>query len=858
MEEALVAEGMTAAEARIEARRRFGDVGGTTRYCVDQQVRRHRTGGMRTMMDEVRQDARTAFRSLGRSPGYATVVVLTLAVGIAANTVIFSILNPYFLRPLPFRDADRVVQLGQVDPRYNWDGARFSLKMLQDYEERSQAFEELAAYHYGQANLTGEQGATRIMVGYQTGDMFELLGTDPVLGRTFGPGEDGPGAPGVVVIGYGLWERRWGRDPGVLGRSIEMNGTRHTVIGVMGPDFSFPFGEVQAWMPMAIDAASESRDRNGHLVVGRLRDDWTIERARAELEGIQANLARAHPDVDGVYTGISVKPIREALNFVWDELRMAGSILLAGVLGVLAIACVNVASLTLARAQRRGRDVAVRAALGAGRRRLVRHLVAESAALAVLGGLLGVAAAYGVAALVNPLLPDGIFKVGGMTVDGRVLAFAAAVTLVTPVLFGLAPALRIARADVMALLRSGRGAAGRAGLKGRRRLVVAEVALAIVLVTGTGLMIRSVAELESTDLGYDARRILTVEANPPEAEYPTPAEYGDYFRRASEALAALPGVEGVGQIYPLPMNHESIPTELARPGREPAEGEAWPTAMVAWVSPSYFSAAGIELLAGRSFDDSDRDGDPTVVISRKVALRHFEGEDPVGSTLVVGEARTPVTVVGVVEDVYHTGFGTEEGASGAGPDASIYHSLDRVPRRRRFLVAHTAAAPAGLSGAAREAMRTVDPDLSVAVRPLVDVVRENTFQWTISSMFLGVLGLVAILLASLGIYGLVSYSVVQRRQELGVRMALGAERGTIRALVLGEGARLALAGGALGLVGALLLGNVAAAFLYRVNPWDPATLGGVLALFTLVVLAAAFVPAVRATRVDPVQVLREE
>jgi predicted permease len=856
MEEALTAEGMGAEEARAEARRRFGDVDATARYCAEQQVRRQRTGGMRRMMDELRHDAKTAFRSLTRSPGYATVVILTLAIGIAANTVIFSILNPYFLRPLPFDEADRLVQLGQVDPSYNWDGARFSLKMLEDYESRSEAFEGLAAYHYGQANVTGEQGATRIMVGYQTGDMFELLGSDPVMGRTFGSGEDGPGAPSVVVLGQGIWERRWGSDPGILGRSVELNGTPYTVIGVMGSDFSFPFGEVQAWLPMPVDAAEEDRDRNGHLVVGRLRDGWTTERARAELEGIQASLAETYPDVDGVYTGISVKPIREALNFVWNELRLAMSIVLAAVFAVLAIACVNVASLTLARAHRKSRDVAVRAALGAGRRRLIRNLVVESALLAAVGGLLGVGAAYAVTAALNPLIPDGIFKVGGVTVDGTVLAFSAAVTLVTPLIFGLAPALRIARSDVMSLLRSARGTGSTGGLAGRRRLVVAEIALAIVLVTGTGLMIRSVMELESTDLGYDARSMLTVEANPPEAEYTTSAEYGDYFRRASEELAALPGVEVVGQVYPLPMNHETFPAQFARPGLEPAEGESWPTAVIAWASPSYFSAAGISLLAGRTFDASDRDGDPTVVISRKVAMSHFDGIDPVGATLLVGESRTPMTVVGVVEDVYHSGFDATHGAEGA--DASIYRSLEQSPRRRRFLVARAAAAPASLTGSAREVMRGVDANLSVAVRPMMDVVRENTFQWTLSSAFLGIFGVVAVFLASLGIYGLVSYSVAQRRQELGVRMALGAERGSIRALVLGDGARLAVTGGLIGLAGALLLGNVAGAFLYRVDPWDPATLGSVLALFTVVVLTAAFVPAVKATRVDPVQVLREE
>ena len=804
-------------------------------------------------IEQVAQDARYALRTLRHSPGYATVVVVTLALGIAANTVVFSFMNPYFFRPLPYGEPDRLAQLGQVDPRYGWDGARFSLPMLEDYEARSPAFTGLAAYNYGTANVTGPQGPERIQFGRVTGDMFEVLQAPALHGRTLRPDEDGPGAPDVVVLDHGLWQRRWAGDPGVVGTTVSLDGVPHQVIGVMPPDFNFPFGGVKMWVPLDADPLAQPRERTAYLIVGRLAPGWDRERAREQLTALQAELGRAYPEADGRYAGVSVKGMREALNFGWEIMTVTFGILLAAVLGVLAIACVNVASLTLARARTRQREVAVRAALGAGRLRVVRQMVTESVVLAVLGGALGVAAAYAVVGTLGPLLPEDLFKVGEVSVDGRVLLFTSAVVLATPLLFGLTPALGAARLDLARALR--RGGGGREALRTRRVLVVAELALAVVLVTGTGLMLRSMQQVQAVDLGYDAERVVTVEVIPPESRYPDRGDVDAYFQTLQAGLEALPGVEAGGQVYPLPLNHETIPVPYAVAGQEPAEEDDWPTALHMSVDPGYFAAMGTELVAGRAFDAASGDAStaPEVVVSRALAQRAFGGADPVGRSLALGGPDGPRTrIVGVVEDIVHSGF--QEG----GAEVHVYRPLPQSWRRRRFVTLRASSDPSALIAPVREVLRGVDPDLPGTIRPMPEIVRESTVQWSMGSLFLGAFGLVAIFLAGIGVYGLVAYSVSQRRKELGIRMAIGAPGGTIRRLVLREALVLALAGGAVGLVLALAAGSAASSVFFGVGAFDPWTVSGVVALFAGLAVVASAVPAFRASRTDPTEVLRAE
>ncbi|HZD05170.1 MAG TPA: FtsX-like permease family protein, partial [Longimicrobiales bacterium] len=567
--------------------------------------------------------------------------------------------------------------------------------------------------------------------------------------------------------------------------------------------FNFPFGGVKLWTTIRSSAATEDRDDAYYIPVARLAPGWTAPAAEEELERIHADLAARYPEVEGVYTGIRVKPIREALNFAWEVLRLGLSTLLGAVLFLLAIACVNVASLTLARARARSREVAVRSAVGAGRGRIARQLLTESLLLAVAGGTLGVLLAHWVVGLVAPFVPEDLFRVGEVAVDRTVLAFSLGVTLLTPLVFGLAPALHVTGTGLSTALRQG-GGGGRGSLRARRLLVVAELALAVVLVTGTGLMVRSFLRIRQVDLGFDADRILTAEMTPPASDYAGPAEYGTYFQRAVGTLGALPGVEAVGQVYPLPLNHEAIHVLFALPESEPADRNRWPSALWASVDTGYFNAMGIHHVAGRTFAASDVGGGATVVVvNRTLAERYFPKGAAVGRTLTLasGDTALSATVVGVVADVLSLGF------EDAPAPAQIYRPQTQNPRRRRFLVLRTAGAPGTVAGPARRALLDLDPDLPAALRPMNGIVLENAYQWSVGALFLGVFGLVAVLLAGLGVYGLVSYSVAQRHREIGVRVALGAEARDVRRLVAREGLWLATIGGTVGVAAAVGLGR---------------------------------------------------
>ena len=806
-------------------------------------------------MDSLLQDLRYALRTLRRAPGYTIIVVLTLALGIAANTTVFSVLNPYLLRPLPYAEADRLVQIGQVDPVSGWDGMRFSLQQLDDWRARSRAFEDIAAYHYGSRNLTGDEGAERVMVGYVTGNLFPLLGARPALGRTILPSDDAPGAAGVVVLDHGLWVRRYGGDPGIVGRTIRIDGEPFTVVGVMKPDFNFPWNEVRMWVPMRLDRTREARTDMYHIPVGRLRNGWTREAARQELAGIQRELATLYPDAEGRFTGVSVKPLREALNFRYDVVRAGFTILLAAVGAVLLIACVNVAGLVLARSTARWRDIAVRMALGAGRGRLARQTLAESVVLALAGGTLGVWLAWLAIGAIGPRLPESLYRVGTATLDGRVLLFSAALTLATPILFGLSPAFAAARADLASAMKEGgRGVgAGRRATRGRRVLVVAQVALAVVLVTTAGLMVRSFAAVSRVDLGFDAERILTVEVAPPHTDYPTIEAIDHFFQRARDAVAALPGVRAVSSTAWLPLNHENPVFQFATPELSGAPVEEWPAAIRGSIAPGYFEAMGIRMVAGRDFGPMDGpDAPPVAIVSRSLAERHYPGEIPIGRTLLIEEESEPVTIVGVVEDVRHEGI-----VEASRPQ--IYRPVTQVPGRRQFIVvAVESGSPASLARAVRDAIASVDPNVPATPRPMSEIVRENDFQWRIGSVALGAFGVVALSLAALGLYGLVAYNVAQRRREMGIRMALGATAAQLRRLVIGEGMRLTGVGLAIGIVLSIGVARLLASQLFGVRPVDPATLAVVPVLFAAVAVLASARPAARAAALQPREVLAEE
>jgi predicted permease len=815
-------------------------------------VPHQRTRG-REMIGTLKQDLGYALRTLARTPGFTVVVVLTLALGIAANTMVFSLVNTYFLRPLPFGNPERLVELRQYDPVRQY-GARFSLAQMVDWQERSNAFEDMGAFYYSYDNITGPEGPERLWVSTVTENMFDLLDAQPMLGRTFLPGEGGPGGVDVVVMGYALWQRRYAGDPGIIGRGITIDGVQHTVIGIMPPLFNFPFGGLHLWIPRHEDHISEPRQSTGSVVVGRLKADWPRDRARQELLGIQRELSTTYPDVDGKFSGVIITPLREALNFGYDQLRLVFTIMLGAVVFVLLIACVNVASITLARGSARTAEVAVRAALGAGGGRLVRQFLTESFILAAAGGVLGIMLAFWAARLVTSAIDEQLYRVGDATIDGRVLAFTLIVTLVTPLIFGLAPALKAARMNLSDAIREGGRGSGSAGMRGRRMLVVFEVAMAVLLISGTGLMLRSLIQLQRVDLGFNAERLLVVEVTPPESDYGATEEVVAYYNRALAEVKALPGVQAAASVNPLPLNHETYSMQFARPGQVPPTAQDWPLALRARASADYFATMGIPLVAGRAFRESDdADAPPVAIVSRLLASRHWPGESPIGQTLLMGNPDNPTsaTVVGVVGDIQHTGLDT-------GLRPHIYRPITQGTGRRRFVVIAAEGPTVAVGGPVRQALLRIDPNLPITMRPMMDVVDESALQWSMSSALLSVFGSIALLLASLGIYGVISYSVVRRRREIGLRVALGATGTNIRRAFVGEGLRLSAIGLGIGLALAVGVGQVMTSFLFGVSPFDPITLGGVLVLFAGVAVLASLLPAVRASRVDPVGVLRYE
>lgn len=806
-------------------------------------------------LEQMSQDLRYAVRSLRQSAGLTAIVAATLALGIAANAVVLSFINPYLFRPLPFAVPERLVQMGLIDPVSGWDQARLSLPQYLDWKERNESFAGMAAYRYLWTNLTGGDLPERIHTCVVTGDLFPLLGAGAQLGRTLLPADQGPGGADVLVLSHELWQRRFGGDTTILGRTVAVDGAPHEVVGVMPPRFNFPFGGIKMWVPLRDDPATADREETSLIPIGRLAPGRTVRQAYAELAALQRTLAETHPQADGRFAGVTVLPLRQALNFSWDLIRVSSLLLAAAVVFLLLIACVNVASLMLARASTRGREVAIRSALGAGRGRLLRQLLTESLILALASGVIGVLLAHFVARMMGPILPEDLYRVGEMTVDLRVLAVTAVITLLTPLVFGLAPALSAVRRDIGGSLRGGGrgGTEGRRALRGRRALVVVQVALALVLLTGAGLMLRSFAAVERADLGFAADRILTIEVSPPQHTYDSLEELSLYYRRALEAVAALPGVESAGAVMPLPLNHETWSLQFQRPETSAAP-ESWPAAVHLAAMPGYFRAMGIPILAGRGFTDSDRpDGDRVLVINRSLAETWFTGESPVGRTLLVGKPETPRrgTVIGVVENVKHSGI--DEART-----PQVYEMQGQSTTRRRFLVVQTSNPPGSLAPLVRDALFELDPNLPLTVRPMIEVVGENQVQWSVSAAFLGVFGAVALLLALLGLYGVLAYSVTRRRREMGIRLALGATGRQVEGLVVREGLRLTAVGLAVGLALALGTARLMASLLFGVGPFDPVTLGGVVALFLTVAFFASALPARRAGRVDPVGVLKEE
>jgi predicted permease len=814
-----------------------------------------------SLLDTVFRDVRHGARALGRTPAFTAAAVLTLALGIGANTAIFSIVNAVLLAPLPYAQAERRVQIWSKWTAF--EKTWLSDAEVLDYRTRVRAFESVAAWSSTQANLTGDGEPVRVGAARITTNTFDVLGAALLAGRGFSDAEAGPTPAPVVVIGHGLWQRRYGGDPSVLGRTLLVNGQAHEVVGIMPPGFQLPtdFTEdvaapSQLWLPLGLDP--QNRGNHGLYGAAVLAPGATARQATTELQALTTALTGEGLYPPAMQFSAFAVPIDDE---ILASVRPAILLLFGAVGFLLLIACANVANLLLARAEGRQREVAVRTALGASQWRLLRQLLTESVVLALVSTTLGVGLAWAGIRALTAIDPADIPRVATVAVDARVLAFTAVAGILTTVLFSLAPSLRALRVSLTDALKEGGQQATTGAARGRLRdlLVVAEVALAVVLVIGAGLMIRSLWALQRIDIGFDPERVLTVELSLPASDYPETEQVVGFYGRLLERVRALPGVRHAGLIRSLPLGSTigdwglDVDGFAESPGNN-AKGD-WQIA-----SDGALEALGERLVEGRTFAASDTsDSQLVAVVNQTLARRYFPDGRALGGRIRLGNARNPwVTVVGIVADVKHnelTGIVKEKFYV----PHSQWHRSTGGPRRAMTVVVKTTGDPLQLASPVRAEVARLDPNLPVAnVRTLSQVVGAAMATSRFTGTLLSLFAAVALALAAIGIYGVMSYVVSRRTHEIGIRMAVGADRWQVLRLVLGRGLALSLAGIALGVASALGVTRLMTTLLYNVAPTDPVTFVAVPLLLCLVALVASYVPALRATRVDPLSALRTE
>jgi predicted permease len=808
-------------------------------------------------MDTLLQDLRYALRTLRRSPGFALVAVLTLALGIGMNTAIFSVVNGVLLRPLPFRNPDELVRLHHVHPEKEPAGGPFSPQDFQDLQAGAHGFELLAAYLYAPGlsaiNLTGGGEPRQVQAAYVSREFFPLLGANAARGRTLRPEENVPGADRVVVLSDALWRRRFNADPVLVGRTVTLRGERFTVVGVMPPGFAFPAPEAEAWVPISLigeDDIPHIRELRWMSVVGRLRPGTTPEAAAGSVNGVLARLAAEHAESNEGWERARMETLRDA---VVGPVRPALLVLLGTVTLVLLVACANLANLLLARASAREREVAIRTALGASRGQLVRQMLTESVVLAVLGGVLGLAvAAAGVRALLA-LSAGTIPRPHEVGIDGRVAVFALLLSLVTAVLFGLVPALRAARGATADTLRDGgRGGSERRGTGTRAALVLAQTAAAMVLLVSAGLLVNSFWRLVTVDPGFRPGNVLLASLEISTDRYDTPIKMNGYRNELIRRVGELPGVKAVGAAKTQPLRGGGEPYEFTLPGRSGPDAVMAPASGTLIVSPGYFAALGIPLVRGRVFEANDDlpESPPVLMINQAAARRYWPGADPVGQTVVMGN--TPITVVGVAGDVRNEGLA-------ATPQPTVYFPFGLAPRAATQLFIRTTGDPVGMTAAVRQAIRAADPLQPIAeIRTLRSAMADTVAQPRFFTILLTLFGGVAVLLAALGLYGVVAYTVTRRTTEIGIRMALGARARDVVRMVVRRSALPTAAGILVGMFVALLVTRWMGSMLFQVRPADPVTFAAAGLLLAGVALLASWLPARRAARIDSMSALRAD
>ncbi|MDQ3687465.1 MAG: ABC transporter permease [Acidobacteriota bacterium] len=808
------------------------------------------------------QDLRYAVRMLLKKPAFTAVTVLTLALGIGANTTIFSAINALLLKPYAFRETERLVSVFETLPQIGVSTGSVAPANFLDVRGESASFESIAASSGWSADLTEGERPERIMGAAVTSKFFDVLGVEMQMGRAFAPEEEQPGREPVVVISDELWRRRFNADPGVVERVVRINDRSTTVVGVAPPGATYPRGGVEMWRPFIFED-EDTREREAHYlrVTGRLKAGVTIEGAEAELTAIARRLGERYPETNG---GRGLR----AMRFIESETRGPRPylmIMLGAVGFVLLLACANVANLLLLRAAGRSREIAVRLALGASRFRVVRQLLTESALLAIVGGAFGLLlSVWGVEAL-RAGMPANFAKLvpgwSNLGIDWTVFGFTLLLSLATGVVFGLVPALQASKTNLNESLKEGGrsgGAQGRARNRTRNVLVVSEVALSLVLLVGAGLMMRSFVALMNTDPGFNSANVLTFDVALPRSRYAENVDRANFYQRLIERLTTLPGATGAAAVNNVPLGFNSSDVGFWREDTPaPAPGKA-PLAQFGVVTPNYFNMMEIPLLQGRSFDERDvKDSPPVVIVNRKLAQKYFPGEDPVGRRLHLGDEKT-FEIKGVVGNVLHEPF-TDRLDDGLEPELAVYVPHAQNSWSGMTAIIRTTADPASLTSAAQRELQAIDKDQPMHnVRTMTQIFSESMAPQRLSSFMFAVFALVALVLAAVGIYAVVAFTVAQRTHEIGIRIALGAQRGDIFGLVIGQGMRLIAAGLVVGLLAAFAVTRLMASILIGVSTTDFATFGGISLLLSLIALAACYVPARRATKVDPMVALRYE
>ena len=841
-----LAKGLTPEEARQDAMHRFGG-----RLQAREKTR---DADLLVGLETIAKDIRFAFRNLRKNPGVTAVTTLSLALGIGANTAIFSAIHAILLRPLPYKDPGRLAMLWLDNRRL---GLHEDLTSYPNYEDwkKNRAFVDLAGFVPTDSILTGLEEPARVSDALITSNFFSVLGVQPAVGRSFRLEEQEPDRGRVVILSHGLCQRQFASDPLVLGKTIELNGRPHQIVGVMPAGFAFPSKDTQLWRPLA-QTPQQRANRGGFFlsVVGRLKPGITWEQARTEMTGIGMYLEAQYPDLDKGY-GVWVVPM---LDQVVGKMREALLVLLGAVAFVLLIACVNAANLFLGRGAVRDREIAVRAALGAGRARLVRQLLTESTVLSIIAGGLGLATAFwGIRALVL-LAPPDLPRLDEISIDGPVLAFTLVVSAMAGILFGIVPALRISRVDLNEALREGgRSLAGGKRLRYvRSGLTVAEVAFSMILLTGGGLMIRSLLSLQSIHPGFRTDNVLTWRISVSRSKYTKGPQVTAFYNELLGRLQSIPGVQGAAAITDIFLSITPNSAGFTVEGHPSPPPEQQIEATTDSISPNYFQTMGVPLIRGRFFDQHDgRDTLPVVLINETMARRFWPNEDAVGKRFKFGDPdpKTPwLTVVGVVGDMRRQGMDKQA-------RSETFLPIAQEPSRGLTLVIHTASDPAKAADVVRNQVRALDKSTVLFERSTIaDQIGDSLSQRRFETLLLGLFSLLALILATVGIYGVVFQSVSQRINEIGIRVALGAGKSSLLRMIVGESLNLVGMGAIIGGLAAFAISRALSSFLYSVTAADPITYLAVVLLLAVAAVLASVIPAQRATSVDPIHALRYE